>query len=956
MKRMMIFLVLLIAPVALFSQRKLETDTVKVRSGLKIKGVDRTSLFDNLSSGNKVGTAALADSEVTLQKLSPTVNILAGGAGTYAPDDVKLEFKIVGNDTLISVKDAFLDTTKLGRSYRSINGDISKKIGSIDSIGIRPHLLNEKVINLSDFANGDLRVVNDAIIRNDTLTSSSASFSSFDVGKSVTIDSAGPSGSGFSTTILSLINSSSVKMAAAATSNVTNERAAFGTDVTSFVQQAIDSSISLGKTLFIPNDLGFGITSSLSISSGLRIKGEGTNSVIAMLADNMNLISGTSIQKLIIENMSLVGNNTSSVATNGNLISITGGSQIIVRNCMMTNFASRALTVTDVDSSMFYGNLIVQTKVDHDAFDASGIQLLWGCDSNIIRDNLIVNYQPYLSTLDLNTGIFIQRNLLGKPGPKNNIVSGNILHGWNKYGIMLYSSNNNVAYDILSDSVMVHNSIVGNTIRKTNFMGIYQNGGDFTTVSGNHLDSCGISISDENIARGGIAHNSGRYCSYTNNVVTNQLKYHGMSFNKAFGSIVTGNIIWKCDRNGIRVVSAGNTSGPGSNATFDIGADAMNISNNVIERVGEGGSIGNGIRVIGQKLSVPVTDINISSNFIRNGNQSGILIIAATRARIQNNNISDFERRGIDADSLNLSIVSGNIIEQIDTLNVGHPAIILGASSDNNHVFNNFAHNVSSSKGFTYGVQVNDASDDNNIVTNNVVINGRLGSFSDLGTATILLNPTPGQDYTFGQGNDTIILGSGDIKVGDTGFLTGGVAANDKIGFSSGSLSMSARGGLTIDMDSDNNDTNRKMMFTHDGGVVILAMNEGGNVGVGTQTFDASATSTVAIINGTSPATGTPNQSYIYAKDVAASSEMFVMDEAGNQTQISPHDPKTGEWIYYSHNKKTGRILRVDMEKMMFALSRIPGFGGFIHEELYVVDRVEPRRMRYFFNVKDRDH
>jgi len=99
----------------------------------------------------------------------------------------------------------------------------------------------------------------------------------------------------------------------------------------------------------------------------------------------------------------------------------------------------------------------------------------------------------------------------------------------------------------------------------------------------------------------------------------------------------------------------------------------------------------------------------------------------------------------------------------------------------------------------------------------------------------------------------------------------------------------------------------------------------GGNVGVGTSTFDGSAQGTLAIANGTAPATGTANQSYIYARDVAASSEMHVMDEAGNETQISPHDPETGEWIFYSQNKKTGRRVRCNMDKLVKAVEKLTG-------------------------------
>jgi len=96
-----------------------------------------------------------------------------------------------------------------------------------------------------------------------------------------------------------------------------------------------------------------------------------------------------------------------------------------------------------------------------------------------------------------------------------------------------------------------------------------------------------------------------------------------------------------------------------------------------------------------------------------------------------------------------------------------------------------------------------------------------------------------------------------------------------------------------------------------------------GNVGIGTLLFDASAVGVTAILNGTAPAAGTANQSYIYAKDVTASSEMHVMDEAGNETQISPHDPETGKWIFYSKNVETGRVVRVEMEELIFDLAKM---------------------------------
>jgi len=69
---------------------------------------------------------------------------------------------------------------------------------------------------------------------------------------------------------------------------------------------------------------------------------------------------------------------------------------------------------------------------------------------------------------------------------------------------------------------------------------------------------------------------------------------------------------------------------------------------------------------------------------------------------------------------------------------------------------------------------------------------------------------------------------------------------------------------------------------------------------------------------------GVTNRASIYAKDVSSSAELFVRDEAGNVTQISPHNT-SGEWVYYSENVKTGKRFLVNMEKMIRKLEEITG-------------------------------
>ena len=73
---------------------------------------------------------------------------------------------------------------------------------------------------------------------------------------------------------------------------------------------------------------------------------------------------------------------------------------------------------------------------------------------------------------------------------------------------------------------------------------------------------------------------------------------------------------------------------------------------------------------------------------------------------------------------------------------------------------------------------------------------------------------------------------------------------------------------------------------------------------------------------------GDPNTTtdiaHIYAKDESSSAEVFVRDEAGNVTKISPHNEK-GEWEYFSRNTKTGKTVRVNMEEMIRDIEKLTG-------------------------------
>lgn len=92
------------------------------------------------------------------------------------------------------------------------------------------------------------------------------------------------------------------------------------------------------------------------------------------------------------------------------------------------------------------------------------------------------------------------------------------------------------------------------------------------------------------------------------------------------------------------------------------------------------------------------------------------------------------------------------------------------------------------------------------------------------------------------------------------------------------------------------------------------------------------------IFNGTAPVGTLTNGISLYS----TSGELRVMDSAGNATLLSPHDDITNEWIFYSKNTVTGKVLRIDMERLMKDLDKKMG-GGYIKEYMEPVnDNIQP--------------
>ena len=85
---------------------------------------------------------------------------------------------------------------------------------------------------------------------------------------------------------------------------------------------------------------------------------------------------------------------------------------------------------------------------------------------------------------------------------------------------------------------------------------------------------------------------------------------------------------------------------------------------------------------------------------------------------------------------------------------------------------------------------------------------------------------------------------------------------------------------------------------THTNGNALLTVKGDGNVGIGTTSFGTSAAGVLGIKNGTAPASSPADMVQLYAKDDAGSSRLYVRNEAGTETVLSPHAADAPSSLY----------------------------------------------------------
>jgi len=108
-----------------------------------------------------------------------------------------------------------------------------------------------------------------------------------------------------------------------------------------------------------------------------------------------------------------------------------------------------------------------------------------------------------------------------------------------------------------------------------------------------------------------------------------------------------------------------------------------------------------------------------------------------------------------------------------------------------------------------------------------------------------------------------------------------------------------------------------------------LRITDVGNVSIGGTANRATTVGTAAlnIFDGTAPVGTLTNGISIYS----SSGEAYVMDAAGNATLFSPHDAETNEWIFKSKHTPSGKVLKIDVEKMLRFINDHFGLDA-IHE------------------------
>lgn len=200
-----------------------------------------------------------------------------------------------------------------------------------------------------------------------TLSDTSNTFTSTDVGKSITVVGAGAAGVDFTTTIATIASSTSVTLTAAASTAVSAATYGYGTDDGPAINAAITAAASLGGTVSLPPG-NYTIATSIAPANNVRIEGSGWGSTILFPFGTTPCIdkiasSGSPLTNSYLARFAIDGARQSgayNVGTKGIFIQYMSQctiQDVLVRNCVATGIGTDFLTNgTKIDNCIVINN------------------------------------------------------------------------------------------------------------------------------------------------------------------------------------------------------------------------------------------------------------------------------------------------------------------------------------------------------------------------------------------------------------------------------------------------------------------------------------------------------------------------------------------------------------------------------------------------------------------------
>mgnify|MGYP001562405755 CR=1 FL=1 len=390
---------------------------------------------------------------------------------------------------------------------------------------------------------------------------------------------------------------------------------------------AIQSAFNAYPNVFFPSG-DYLLTAALIFNMNQFIYGVGNKSKIYTNTNNINLMSGLSVNNINIKDLKFVGNNVGSSILNGNGLFFDTCNNIKIKDCILGNFGGGASN--DNSAILFYttcDNVLVENNYIDGGLgtaNASDICLY----SNISNANIIGN-----RTLSTNSQGVYALAIGGSIG----IVSKNISKNHSRHGILTYSAATKKL--IVTDNYCSDNG----------WCGIYIASGDIdvgeTIVTGNYTKSNGTAA---NPLDGNIAINGGSKYLISNNISENAVR-RGIWTSQLSDSIISDNIISSPTEEGI---------------LCQLSKDNIKIDGNVIKSPG----------TIGINMAAPAVAYNnaqITNNTIIEpvGNGISLYALSGSRFRISGNSIKKTganSLKGIVARYASALKISDNLVDGFD--------------------------------------------------------------------------------------------------------------------------------------------------------------------------------------------------------------------------------------------------------------------------------------------------